>query len=148
MSDRRIIVVGCDGNPRSDPALRFAAAEAGRRQARLIIVAAYPGPNGSDSDDSVSAGTKLQAGAQIRADRSWRRALGQAVDSRSQEIFAAQGDPAKLLLEQGREALMIVIGRTNRPTLLRLFGHHTGDKLLRRAVVPVVIVPDGSGLES
>lgn len=35
------VVVGCNGTPASDAALRFAAEEARLRHARLIVVAAY-----------------------------------------------------------------------------------------------------------
>ncbi len=44
------VVVGCDGTPASDAALRFAVEEARLRHARLIVVAAYYRPIDPDID--------------------------------------------------------------------------------------------------
>jgi nucleotide-binding universal stress UspA family protein len=141
VTEQPVIVVGCDGGPRSDAALRFAADEAELRGARLIIVAAYPGPMDPDLDQFDTPDNELRAQAYAQADRSRQRALGPSVARPPHEIVVLPGDPARVLLELGRNAIMIVIGRSERSLLARLFGHVTGRKLVRHTDVPVVVVP-------
>jgi nucleotide-binding universal stress UspA family protein len=139
-----VVVVGCDGSPRSDSALRFAAEEARLRRARLILVASYQRPIDPELDDFDVPEQRLRDLMRARVDSACRRALGPAADDGAREILVVRGEPAKVLLEQGRDAIMIVIGRSDRRALSRVLGHFTGRKLLRHARVPVVMVPTGS----
>ena len=147
MSEQQpFLVVGCDGTSASDAALRFAAAEAGLHGARLLLVTAYDRPIDPDSDDFDIPDEALQRQARDDASASLNRAL----DSRTgrlpeHQIVTVEGEPAKVLLEHGDGAIMIVIGSHDRPMLQRLFGRPTGRELQHHTVVPLVIVPTPSG---
>lgn len=136
------VVVGCDGTPGSDPALRFAAEEARLRGARLLLVAAYDRPIDPDLDDFEVADEVLQRRARDAASTNLQRALSSSPDQLpDHHVVAAEGDPAKVLLEQADGAVMIVIGSHDRSALQRLFGRVTSRELLHDTVVPVTIVP-------
>ncbi len=136
------VVVGCDGTPASDAALRFAVEEARLRHARLIVVAAYYRPIDPDIDTFDIPDSVLR-------ERVWEHTamcLGRALDAPSDsagtpEIVTGSGDPAELLLLHAADAVMLVIGSHHRPFLQRLLTHLTSGELLRDSPVPVTMVP-------
>ena len=146
MSEQQaFVVVGCDGTPASDAALRFAAAEAELHGARLLLVTAFDRPIDPDSDDFDIPDEVLRRQARDGASASLNRALIKAERVPDHEIVAVEGEPAKVLLEHGDGALMIVIGSHDRSMVQRLFGRPTGRELQHHTVVPLVIVPTPSG---
>ena len=136
------VVVGCDASPASDAALRFAAEEARLRRARLLVVAAYDRPIDPDLDDFDTPDAELQRSARACTESVVQRAFGRpGMREVDLEVVAAEGEPSHVLLEHGRDAVMIVIGSHDRPMLRRLFGRVTSRGLLHDSTVPITIVP-------
>jgi nucleotide-binding universal stress UspA family protein len=143
MTGKGSIVVGCDGQPTSDDAIRFAAEEARVRGARLLVVCAYYRPIDPDLTDFDLPEPVLGARAVRKAELAVRRALGleahAALDAI--EFVAAEGEPARVLESYARDAVMIVIGSHERPVLGRLLHPGTRGHLLHGYEVPVTVVP-------
>lgn len=143
---RQCVVVGTDGTPGSDAAVRFAVIEARLHQARLILVTAYDRPIDPDVDDFDIPDDQLQQRARDEASESFRRAAGVPVEELPDyEIIAGGGDPAKVLLSSADGAVMIVIGSHDPTMLQRLFGRDVGRELRHRTQVPLAIVPTPGG---
>src|SRR4051794_11802908 len=96
MTGQPSIVVGCDGRPTSDGAVRFAAEEARLREARLVVVCAYYRSVDPDLTDFDLPDATLQERAVTRATLSVRRALGSQAPV-TIDFVAAEGDPARVL---------------------------------------------------
>jgi len=143
------VVVGCDGTPDTDPALRFAADEAQLRHADLVVVVAYYRPIDPDVDDFDTPRPVLQQQARDRTETCLRRALhGSGGELPGYQIIAGEGDPAQLLLDNASGAALVVIGAHQRSFLQRMFSQPTSRHLLRDAEVPVVIVPGRAAVDS
>ncbi|MDX6254179.1 MAG: hypothetical protein QOJ11_513 [Frankiales bacterium] len=143
MNPSRLVVVGCDGSPDSDEALRFAAEEARLRGGHLVVACAYFRPVDPDLADFGWPDAQLQAKALARAEIAVRRALSlpPGADLGDCELVAAEGDPSKVLLAQAGDAALIVIGSHAHRLLGGVFGHHTSRHLLHDVRVPVTVVP-------
>jgi len=136
------IVVGCDGTPDSDPALRFAIDETLRRAGRLVIVIAYQRPIDPDLDSFDTPGSELEAHARDRAQAAIRRVLTDHDPQFDQQVVAVEGEPAQVLLDQADHAALIIVGDHERSLLARLFDRDTARQLLHaNSVVPVTVVP-------
>lgn len=101
------IVVGVDGSPGSAAALRWAAAEAGRRQAALRIVSAWEDP---DHDPGcLAAAPAASVAAALVQDA---LDLVVCLDGRPESVGCVmpQGEPGKVLVEQAMDAEMLVLG--------------------------------------
>lgn len=106
------IVVGIDGSPGSQKALRFAVNEARSRGDQLRTVSVWqcePCPFidhdtgfGVDDKDQVA---KAQAAAQAEIDIVLDGATVPAT-----ELLVCEGDAAQVLIEESREADMLVVG--------------------------------------
>jgi nucleotide-binding universal stress UspA family protein len=140
---RHAVVVGCDRQPGTDAALRFAFAEARQRSAQLIVVAAFFHPVDPDLDDIEIPDSELHARAHDATEQSLCRALS-LPDYRlpPHRIVTGSGDPSRLLLSQYGDAELIIVGTHQRHYVRRLVhGPSTSIKLIRHAHVPVVVVP-------
>ncbi|UQX87043.1 universal stress protein [Jatrophihabitans telluris] len=95
-----------------------------------------------DLDDFDTPDAELQQAARARTESALQRAFGQSSMREVElEIVAAECEPSQVLLEHGRDAVMIVIGSHDRPLLQRLFGRVTSRGLLHDSTVPITIVP-------
>ncbi|WP_051466115.1 MULTISPECIES: universal stress protein [Pseudofrankia] len=130
------VVVGIDGSSASVSALRWAAAEARRRGARLSVVVAYrhdimlQPPRGSDA----------WHGARDVLDRAL---LAAGVDPDHVEAHVIDGSPAASLVAVSHRADLLVIGHQEHGPLSRtLLGAVNTDRdtFFR---CPVVVVPPG-----
>jgi nucleotide-binding universal stress UspA family protein len=140
--DPRVIVVGCDGDADSDPALRFAFDEARERRTSVLLVTSYCRPVDSDVDEFDAPDDVLQDRAKARVERALHRAIGgEPVDLPSYAIVAKEGDPAHVIVSEGAEAAMIVIGSHDRALLKRMLGHLTREHIVHDSRVPVTVVP-------
>lgn len=136
------VVVGCDANPASDPALRFAAEEARLRHARLLVITAYGRPIDPDLDEFDIPDSELQKAARARTEAALQRAFQPSnVNDVDVDILAAEGEPSQVLLDLSTDAIMIVIGSHYRPMLQRLLGRPTSRGLLHNSEIPITIVP-------
>ena len=96
------LVVGFDGSEGSRRALAWAADEARRRSARLVVVRAWtPGEFGTNEEMATLA--------QKRLEQDVASALGPSPEGDVVAV-AKQGHAAKVLLEQAEGADMLVVG--------------------------------------
>src|SRR5262245_17714338 len=141
-----VIVVGVDGSDGGATALEFAAAEAGLRETPLRIVSAwevpemrytappgYASPLDPETLDAFGAGARQvvdDASATVREQR----------PSVQVEALAVQGHPADVLLEQGADAELIVVGRRGLGGFRSLLLGSVSQQVVQHATCPVVVV--------
>ncbi len=124
------IVVGVDGSPGADIAVRFAFAEAARRQAPLHAVHAY--------DDASAAGSG-PADAQ-RQLHEWlrRRATSYSGVQVSERVVA--GNAGQALLDASADAALLVLGSRGHGGVATAIMGSTNDTVLHRAACPTAFV--------
>jgi nucleotide-binding universal stress UspA family protein len=140
---RHAVVVGCDGQPESDAALRFAVREASLRSARLVLVMSFFRPIDPDLDEYDIPESELRSRALKTAEESLCRALSLAPEHLPvHHTVTGRGQPSRLLLHDYGNAELFVLGSHHRNLLKRVFsGHATSRTLIHQGHVPVVVVP-------
>lgn len=138
------IVVGVDDSPSSEPALRWAAAEAAMRNCPLVILYAI-GPM-TVAWSSVPAPTGLldwqrSIGLQILedAEQTAKRVTRGAVPVSTELTIAA---PTMALVEKSKQAHMVVVGSRGRGALSRTVLGSVSTGLVHRAHCPVAVIHD------
>jgi nucleotide-binding universal stress UspA family protein len=135
------IVVGVDGSLPSQAALEFAADEATFRQARLLVVCVWELPQSAvviagASQEMVEAFRKdaetILADALARA-----RELHPSISSESRAI---EGHPSHVLLEEAREATLVVVGSRGRGGFSSMFLGSVSDAVVHHSGCSVVVV--------
>jgi nucleotide-binding universal stress UspA family protein len=140
---RHAVVVGCDGTPASNGALRFAAKESLLRSANLIVLATYHKPIDPDNDEFDTPDHVLAE----RARKAALTAMCRALDLTRpvlppHDIVTQCGVPARVLLDMFSDADLIVLGTHQRHLVSRLFhGPSTSSDLIHHGHFPVVVVP-------
>jgi nucleotide-binding universal stress UspA family protein len=138
-----MIVVGVDGSDGASAALEFAAAEAALRETPLRIVSAWevpPAIYGSGftpplTPETVDAFRKR--GLQVAEDAA---ATAKTLQRSLQiETLAIQGQPADVLLEQGADAELIVVGRRGLGGFRSLLLGSVSQQVVHYAPCPVVV---------
>jgi nucleotide-binding universal stress UspA family protein len=144
-SSKPVIVVGVSGSVASAAALRWAAAEARRRGARLVAVRAWvpaqpafyavPAHHHDAADERHTATSDLA--------RTLRAVFG-AKPPPGLFTEVAEGTPERVLTERSAGAELLVLGSTSAPTVA---GRPVGPVIrscLGRAHCPVVVIgPEG-----
>jgi nucleotide-binding universal stress UspA family protein len=130
------IVVGIDGSPHSDKALRWAIEEAELRgvRVRAVLSWSYMG----EGESVLGVGT-TEADAQAALDEVITACAGDKahlVDAVTVNDLAAHG-----ILEQAADALMVVVGSRGRTGLKRVLLGSVSRAVLEKAHVPVVVIP-------
>lgn len=132
------VIVGIDGSPASDAALRWACDEADLHRAELVVVHAWDYPYAAvDLDGAqvrdlmcIDAARVLETGVAEARQRS-----GASVTD-----VLIEGSPPNALLETARDGDLIVLGSRGRGAVAAgLFGS-TVNAVLERASAPVVVV--------
>jgi nucleotide-binding universal stress UspA family protein len=138
------IVVGVDGSDGAAAALEFAAGEAAFRGARLRIVLAWQLPVavfGAEFAPPLEPST--WDAVRERAEQVAEDALA-AVKKRQPslegEALAVQGQPADVLIEQGADAALIVVGRRGLGGFRSLLLGSVSQQVVQHAACPVVVV--------
>ena len=137
----RAVVVGVDASERAQGAVRWAAEEAVRRQAPLLIVHAAPylGRPG------VAGGPPPElARARRIAGHAYTTALHAAPDVRA-TTEVVPGDPATALLRAGSKGQLIVLGISTTGVADELVLAPTAQKVAASSAQPVVVVPRRKG---
>lgn len=139
------IVVGVDGSEPARRALEFAAQEALLRWAQLRVVSAW----------QVSA-TAYGGGIPLPTDRGTLDVFRHHAEEYVQEamdvvhrlhpeleveISTPEGQPAACLLEEARQAALIVIGNRGRGGLSSLLLGSVSHQVVQHATCPVMVVP-------
>jgi nucleotide-binding universal stress UspA family protein len=135
------VVVGVDGSPESDSAIRFAAREARRRGAGLRLVHVLP---------AFPAGVVVGLMATEEPTPTGRALLSEASSiARSEaadvpmECRLLAGDRCDAIIEAAQDAAEIVLGHDPTPTLRRLATGSTVIRVAGHAPVPVIAVAPG-----
>lgn len=155
-SEERMIVVGVDGSPGSDAALRWAVDEARLRGVPVQALHAYRSPtvlpegaamgapgifaSAASSEEIQRLHSISEAQAQrvlddavVRADAS---AKGVEV-----ETTAVEGPPAETLIRAGREAELLVVGSRGHGGFVGLLLGSVSQQCAQHPPCPVVILP-------
>jgi nucleotide-binding universal stress UspA family protein len=136
---RDAVVVGCDGSPVSDAALRYAAAEARRRQLALLVVIAFAEPIDPDNDDFDTPPQVQRDRARAKAQIALERVVP---DPPPHQVVAVAGLPGRVLAEKFSTAALIVIGARHKHLLGALTTAESTEHLVTtRGHAPVVVVP-------
>ena len=141
------VVVGVDGSAASRAALRYAAGEAVSRGAWLTVVAAVNPDAGGPGDGPplpTPDGLLREVDREIRAvvaDELSRHVPG-AVGATKIRVRA--GGPAQVLLDEARDAELLVLGRRDRNAGLGLLAGSVAVQCAHHASCSVTVVPEPS----
>jgi nucleotide-binding universal stress UspA family protein len=135
------IVVGVDGSPGSDAALRWAAAHASAFGAGLVAVHCWTPPLAGDDD-------ALPGPEMVAMERDFAAVLDAAVDRVTAETpdvpverVLSRGDPAEVLTELAAGAELLVLGSRGTSGHTGVVLGSVSRRASDRATCPIVIVP-------
>ena len=140
------IVVGVDGSPGSEAALRFALADAARRGARLVVlaVAAVPeywamayGMTAPLPLPEILDGVRAMAQREVDELRAAQPDLAGRVPI---TVEAVEGAPAEVLVDRAAGADLLVVGHRGRGTVLSAVLGSVGLRCVLHASCPVTVV--------
>ncbi len=142
------IVVGVDGSECARAALEFAAREAALRKARLRIVCAWeipPAVYGGGFAPTLDQPTldAFRDGAETVV----QEAVVAAKELQSTiecEGNAAQGQPAEVLLQEARDADLIVVGNRGHGGFASLLLGSVSHQVVQHAPCPVTVVREAN----
>jgi nucleotide-binding universal stress UspA family protein len=140
---RAMIVVGIDGSEGAERALAFAAQEARLRERGLRVVAAWDVPTGFYSGGGMTptvSGEEFRISTTAAVERQAADGLARFADLTT-ELLILKGNPAKVLLEQSKNADMLVLGSRGLGGFRGLMLGSVGQQCVQHAHCPVVIVP-------
>ena len=149
-----VIVVGVDRSPGAKAALRFALEEARLRQARVRVV--YAWQFRSHARSTGFEGVPLVLGTNLDA---FHRAAAAELDAIVAEAAPGaggfgiekrveRGDPATVLIDQSRDADLLIVGSRGHGGFASLFLGSVSQVCAQHAACPVVIVRDGSQMHA
>ncbi|WP_043323289.1 universal stress protein, partial [Micromonospora sp. M42] len=140
------VVVGVDGSELSTAAVGFAYEEAARRGASLIVVHAWLYPTPMGPGDILP----LVYDPEALAEES-RRVVAESVAGWSQRYpdvpvrqRSIRGAPARVLVEESKDAQLVVVGAHGRGALGGLLLGSVSHAVLHHAHSPLVIVRDAA----
>ena len=139
------IVVGIDGSAGSQEALRFAAAEARLRKAKLRLVAAWTltyvaAPIGMMAPIDDALLPELQENARAVLDHAVAEVLGEATDIEIEKSIC-EGSPAQVLVDAAQGADLLVVGTRGHGGFAGLLLGSVSQQIAHHAPCPIVIVP-------
>jgi nucleotide-binding universal stress UspA family protein len=139
-----MIVVGVDGSDGGAAALEFAAEEAALRRAPLRVVSAWEIPTAAYGagaapplDPATLDAFRLRA-EQIAEDAA--EAVKKLQPSVEVEALSGAGQPADVLLAQGADAELVVVGRRGLGGFKSLLLGSVSQQVVHHASCPVVVV--------
>ena len=150
-----LIVVGVDGSTDAAAALTFAATDAARRGARVRVVAVIQKPDFLTVPLGMAPPTVLTTTVDFPS--AARQMAKDAVDAFTadhpavagqveMEVVGLTGHPATELVEQSREAALLVLGHRGRGAFASTFLGSVGLSCVLNAHCPVTIVrPTSAG---
>jgi nucleotide-binding universal stress UspA family protein len=139
-----VIVVGVDHSPDANAALAFAEDEARLRGATLRVVHAwqygYIGYTGFEGGMPALGGDikKMQAAAEAALRASVSQAMGKSDVEIEQRVV--QGAPAAVLVEESRDADLLVVGSRGHGGFTQLLLGSVSQQCAHLSECPVVIV--------
>ncbi|MFI2102743.1 universal stress protein [Isoptericola sp. NPDC019693] len=143
----RDVVVGVDGSEGGYHAMAWAAGEAARLSARLVVVHAYARPVGVGSVTAEPGGPDRRAEAEALLERS-RSRFERAARARTLagvphavEFTAVRGDACAVLVHHARRGAVVVVGRRGVGTFDRVAMGSISSTVAALAPGTVVVVP-------
>src|SRR6266540_7325111 len=143
------VVVGVDGSPDNDTAVRWAAAEAGTRRLPLRLVGVYrqqlyPASAPMGAGWPVELPEEIRKETQLALDRAAgvARAAWPEVDVETRVI---EGDPVSDLLAESADAAVLVVGSRHRQTMGSVLLGSVGAGVAPLAHCPVVVIRGPAG---
>lgn len=137
-----LIVVGIDGSAKSEVVLRWAADQARTTRSRIRVVHAWQFP-----ELPGSIPFRIESELSEAAEKLVDRLLNDVLDGLEADVVVQEGGAVRLLLNEAKNADLLVIGSHG-------YGHdgRDGGKLLgsvtqsclMQATCPVVVVPVGT----
>lgn len=138
------IVVGVDGSANSIAALRWAAARARAKGATIRAVFAWRLPPVSPTPASVSGGlssTQIVRHAAARTLDEYLQEAALSLDVKVERINV-EGTPAKVLIDEGSRAELLVVGARGHEGFAGLLLGSVATAVTRHAPCPVAVIPD------
>lgn len=140
------IVVGIDGSAAAHEALEFACDEAKLWSADLVIVHAWHFPYasgdafGAGMGSSASLIEQIESQAQSLLEEARVSAAARCGDEIKVSTVLAQGSAANALLENGKDADLIVVGSRGHGGFTSLLLGSTSHQVVHHAAGPVVVI--------
>jgi nucleotide-binding universal stress UspA family protein len=137
------LVVGVDGSSHSLDALRWATDEARLRHAKIDAIYAWRPPYVGEAGGMAAASVTwadLAAAAQEVLDHAVDTVAAEAPDV-SFERRCLEGPPALTLVEEAKDATMLVVGARGHGGFLGLLLGSVAHHVAHHAPCPVVVVP-------
>jgi nucleotide-binding universal stress UspA family protein len=146
VTSSNIVLVGVDGSPESGAALKYAVAEAGRRGARLRVVATYfPEYAVHGRTQPLTAS---ETGIEVDIEAQTRRMVEEAlVDDAAPpvDIVVAAGPAAGVLIDKSGEVDVLVLGHRGRGGFASMLLGSVSLQCVLHAHCPVIVVrPTGA----
>jgi nucleotide-binding universal stress UspA family protein len=141
----KTIVVGVDGSACAQSALEFAIEEAALRGALLRIVCVWEIPS-AFAAGGVYTAEALEAFPK-EAEATMQKALARAAELQPSvrcEPKVLEGQPAHVILEEAKEATLIVVGGRGRGEFASLLLGSVSQQVVHHAPCPVVVVRGGA----
>ncbi|HUC34549.1 MAG TPA: universal stress protein [Gaiellaceae bacterium] len=149
------IVVGVDGSPGSDAALRWAVGEARLRGSAVRVVHAYQPPHvplaeaglggvavpAVFTENGEELGRVVEGQARAIVDGALRRLDDDSTRGLEIEQVAAEGPATETLIEAARDAELLVLGSRGRGGFLGLLLGSVSQQCAQHPPCPVVILP-------
>jgi nucleotide-binding universal stress UspA family protein len=137
------IVVGIDGSPAADAALAHALEEAQLRKLPLRVVCASEVPSIEYAGAPFAVTPDLETGAAHHAEVVLAEAAKQIGSEPGVDVeyLAIHGHPATVLVEQARDATLLVVGTRGRNTLTGLILGSVSQAIAHHCPTPLTIVP-------
>jgi len=138
------VVVGCDGAEGSEEVLAAAAYEARQHAVPLRVLVAYevPVPMDPEIPQPEFDEEELASGSRLAAQESWQRIRDRAdFSGLDVRIEARRGNPAHVLIDEGGEHGLIVVGRRHKNLVERLLLGSTCSHVAKHADCAVLLVP-------
>ena len=145
MNERYAVVVGVDGSRESQAALRFALVDAARRRVGVRVVAAYVPPEYWAVSYGLSALPTLDE-LDRDSEQIARSAVAAVVEVEPRlgrvptELVTLPGPAAKALIDQSRDADLLVLGHRGRGGFKSAVLGSVGLHCVLHATCPVTIV--------
>ena len=135
------IVVGVDGSSGAQAALRFAVEEARLRGATLRLVTAWHIPSIAYSGGFVAPfdEREFEQGAEAACDEALAAVREEIADLEVQRV-AREGQAARILLEEAKDADLLVVGTRGHGGFAGLLLGSVSEQCAHHALCPVVIV--------
>lgn len=140
-SAKNRIVVGVDGSEPGMAALLWAAGQASALGAQLVVVTAWI-HDGMLDDASLTRALEDARKVHLgELEAQVEKVLGERAPGLDLLCKAPDGDPAQVLIEESREANMLVVGSHGTGRLHEILVGSVSKACLRHASCPVVVIP-------